>query len=74
MKKKGKVFYFISNSSNSVHIKSVVNTNYLQTKYDYMADLLFILFGFSYFAYVECPTVLFVCSKPTQSNRRSAVQ
>ena len=36
-----------------------------------LADLLFILFGFSCIAYVERTPVLLVWSNPTQSNRRS---
>ena len=39
-----------------------------------MADLLFDLFGFSCFAYVELDTDLQVLANPDQSNRRSAVQ
>ena len=35
---------------------------------------LFILFGFSCFAYVELSTVLLVWSNPNQLNRRSAIQ
>ena len=35
---------------------------------------MFILFWFSFFAYVEWTTVLIVRSNPNQSNRRSAVQ
>lgn len=40
-------------------------------KYQFMADPLFYLFGFSYFAYVELATYLIVCSNP---NRTSAQQ
>ena len=43
-------------------------------KYHCLADLLFILFGFSCFAYVEWTTVLLVWSNSNQTNRRSAVQ
>ena len=39
-----------------------------------MSDVLYILFGFSYFAYVEWSTVLLVWSNPNQANRKSAVQ
>ena len=38
-----------------------------------MADLQFILFGFSCFAYVERISLLLVWSNPNRSNRRSAV-
>ena len=39
-----------------------------------MADLIFILFGFTCFAYVELATALLVWSNPIQSNRRPSVQ
>ena len=39
-----------------------------------MADLLFILFGFSCFAYVEIETALLVWSNPNQLKRGSAMQ
>ena len=38
-----------------------------------MADLLFVLFGFSYFAFAELVTDLLVCLNPNQSNRRYSV-
>ena len=43
-------------------------------KYHCTADLLFVLFGFSCFAYAEIATCLFVWSNPKQSNRRPVVQ
>ena len=38
-----------------------------------MADLLFVLFGFSYFAFAELVTDLLVWLNPNQSNRRYSV-
>ena len=38
-----------------------------------MADILFILFGFSCFAYIELASALLVWLNPNQSNRRSVV-
>ena len=38
-----------------------------------MADLLFILFGLSYFAFVELETYLLLWLNPNQSIRRSVV-
>ena len=38
-----------------------------------MADLLFIMFGFSCFAYVELTSALLVWTNPNKSNRKSAV-
>ena len=46
----------------------------LEGKYHCTADLLFILFGFSCFGYVELASALLVLSNANQSNRRSAVQ
>ena len=43
-------------------------------KYHCMADLLFVLFGFSCFAYTELETYLLVWLNPNQSNRTSACQ
>ena len=43
-------------------------------KYDCTADLLFTLFRFSRFAYIELTKDLLVWSNPNQSTRRSAVQ
>jgi len=40
---------------------------YLKGKYHCMADLLFILFAFSYFAYIEWTTDLLVWSNPNQT-------
>ena len=48
--------------------------HYFKRKYHWMADLLFILFGYSCFAYVEWTTILLVWSNPNQSKSKSAVQ
>ena len=58
------IFYFIL----------VPREHWLKGKYNCMADLLFILFGFSCFAYVEWTTILLVWSNPNQSSRSSGVQ
>ena len=46
----------------------------LLTLYQCMTDLLFYLFEFSCFVYIEFETDLLVWSNPNQSNRRPAVQ
>ena len=63
----------------NVELLNEYRSLYLRTlpikgKFHCTADLLYILFWFSCFAYVEWTTVLLVWSNPNQSNRRSAVQ
>ena len=65
--------YNLAQSRHSALYIRAENTH-LKGKYHCTADLLFILFEFSCFAYVELATDLLVCLNQNQSNRRRAIQ
>ena len=74
--KLGRGAYLRRKEQNLLPLKFMTTTreHQLKGKYHCMADLLFILFIFSCFSYVEMASALLVWLNPNQSNRRSAEQ